>query len=81
MTDTTITDASAEASAARTALARREPAVDERVEDLLAEMTLEEKAGLFFQTHDHDGQDGELAESDPVFGLPSNRRVRARASA
>lgn len=47
--------------------------VEERVELLLAEMTLEEKAGLFFQTMITMGPDGELAEADPVFGLPSNR--------
>lgn len=47
--------------------------VEERVELLLAEMTVEEKAGLFFQTMITMGPDGELAEADPVFGLPSNR--------
>ncbi|MBW9095531.1 glycoside hydrolase family 3 C-terminal domain-containing protein [Microbacterium jejuense] len=47
--------------------------VDQRVELLLAEMTLEEKAGLFFQTMITMGPDGELADADPMFGLPSNR--------
>src|SRR6478609_2742837 len=42
--------------------------VDERVEDLLARMTLEEKAGQLFQ---HMITAGPLTESDPVFGLPS----------
>ena len=43
----------------------------ERVELLLAAMTLEEKAGLFFQSMIAIGEDGGLAEADPVFGLPS----------
>lgn len=47
--------------------------VAERVELLLSEMTLEEKAGLLFQTMITIGEDGELAGADPVFGLPSNR--------
>ncbi|WP_127819070.1 glycoside hydrolase family 3 protein [Microbacterium sp. CPCC 204701] len=47
--------------------------VDERVELLLAEMTLDEKAGLFFQAMITMGPDGELADADPVFGLPANR--------
>jgi beta-glucosidase len=43
----------------------------ERVELLLAEMTLEEKAGLFFHTMITIGADGGLSEGDPAFGLPS----------
>src|SRR5665213_1189651 len=46
--------------------------VEERVENLLSQMTLEEKAGLFFQTMITMSQDGELAPADPMFGLPSN---------
>jgi len=46
--------------------------VDERVENLLGQMTLQEKAGLFFQTMIAMSQDGELAEANPMFGLPSN---------
>ena len=42
--------------------------VDERVELLLAEMTLEEKAGLFFHTMI---AMGDLTEADPDFGAPS----------
>lgn len=45
--------------------------VAERVEILLAQMTLEEKAGLFFHTMIVMGADGSLAEGDTVFGLPS----------
>lgn len=45
--------------------------VDERVELLLAAMTIEEKAGLFFQTMIAMGPDGELAGADSTFGLPS----------
>ncbi|PRB10306.1 beta-glucosidase [Microbacterium sp. MYb72] len=47
--------------------------VDERVELLLSEMTLEEKAGLFFQTMIVMGEGGELSEGDANFGIPSNR--------
>lgn len=46
--------------------------VDERVEILLSQMTLAEKAGLFFQTMISMGPDGELSDGDPAFGLPSN---------
>jgi len=46
--------------------------VEERVENLLGQMTLEEKAGLFFQTMISISQDGGLAPADPMFGLPSN---------
>lgn len=45
--------------------------VDERVEILLGQMTLEEKAGQLFQTMIVMGAGGELAGADPVFGLPS----------
>jgi len=47
--------------------------IDERVEILLDQMTVAEKAGLFFHTMITMGQDGELADADPTFGLPSNR--------
>ncbi|MFG3342270.1 glycoside hydrolase family 3 N-terminal domain-containing protein [Glycomyces sp. NPDC048151] len=46
--------------------------IEDRVEILLGQMTLEEKAGLFFHTMITVGEDGELAGPDPVFGLPSN---------
>ncbi|MET0976983.1 MAG: glycoside hydrolase family 3 N-terminal domain-containing protein [Leifsonia sp.] len=46
--------------------------IEERVEILLGQMTLEEKAGLFFQTMIAMSQDGELAPADPTFGLASN---------
>ena len=45
--------------------------VAERVELLLAEMTLEEKAGLFFQSMITIGEGGGLADADPTFGLPA----------
>lgn len=48
--------------------------VAERVELLLAEMTVEEKAGLFFQTMIVMGENGELSEGDAAFGLPSTRQ-------
>jgi beta-glucosidase len=52
----------------------RDPAlpVDERVEILLQQMTLAEKAGLFFQTMISMGPHGELSDGDPAFDLPSN---------
>lgn len=46
--------------------------VEDRVEILLSQMTLEEKAGLFFHTMIVPSQDGELAGPDPMFGGPSN---------
>ncbi|MET0854393.1 MAG: glycoside hydrolase family 3 N-terminal domain-containing protein [Microterricola sp.] len=45
--------------------------VEERVENLLGQMTLEEKAGLFFQTMITMTADGELSEGDRTFGLPA----------
>ena len=49
--------------------------IGERVENLLAQMTLEEKAGLFFHTMITIGEDGELAEANPVFGIPSTAEL------
>lgn len=46
--------------------------VSERVEILLRQMTLEEKAGLFFHTMITMGPDGELSTGDREFDLPSN---------
>jgi len=69
MTDTTtVTDAPA-SLAARPWLDTSLP-VDERVELLLAEMTVEEKAGLFFHTMI---AIGDLDEANPIFGTPSAR--------
>ena len=45
--------------------------VAERVEILLLQMTLEEKAGLFFQTMITMAPDGSLTDGDDFFGLPS----------
>ncbi|MGA4544260.1 glycoside hydrolase family 3 protein [Uniformispora flossi] len=45
--------------------------VDERIANLLGQMTLEEKAGLFFHTVAVPGQDGAVVEDDPVFGMTS----------
>ena len=44
--------------------------VDDRVQLLLAEMTVEEKAGLFFHTMI---AIGDLDEANPIFGTPSAR--------
>ncbi len=48
--------------------------VKERVEDLLAQMTVEEKAGLMFHTILPVGQDGQLVEGDTMFGPTSTAR-------
>ncbi len=45
--------------------------VEQRVENLLGQMTLEEKAGLFFQTMITIGEEGALSEGDVVFGIPA----------
>lgn len=45
--------------------------ISERVEILLSQMTLQEKAGLFFQTMITMGPDGSLTDGDELFGLPS----------
>ena len=47
--------------------------VEERVEILLGQMTVAEKAGLFFHTMITMGENGELADADEAFSLPSNR--------
>lgn len=47
--------------------------ITERVELLLSEMTLAEKAGLLFHSMITAGPGGQLAEADPAFGLPSTR--------
>src|ERR1700712_2107880 len=44
---------------------------EERVENLLGQMTLEEKAGLFFHTMIAMGENAELAGPAPVFGTPA----------
>jgi beta-glucosidase len=45
--------------------------VSERVELILAQMTVAEKAGLFFHTMIAMGPDGALSDGAPAFGLPS----------
>ncbi len=53
--------------------------VEERVELLLAEMTVEEKVGLFFHTMIMMGPDGELSEGVSSFGVSSTEEyVRGR---
>jgi beta-glucosidase len=51
--------------------------IDQRVENLLGQMTLEEKAGLFFHTMITIGEGGELAEANPVFGTPATAELVA----
>ena len=54
--------------------------IGQRVEILLGQMTLPEKAGPFFQTMILPGPDGELSEGNPAFGLPSSEEyVHVRA--
>ncbi|MFJ6653850.1 glycoside hydrolase family 3 protein [Microbacterium sp. NPDC091313] len=45
--------------------------IDERVELLLSEMTVPEKAGLFFHAMIAMGPDGTLTEGNPAFGMPA----------
>lgn len=52
--------------------------LDERVEDLLAQMTLAEKAGLMFQTMLGANPDGSLQEGEARFGEPTSEMVLER---
>ena len=45
--------------------------IEDRVERLLAQMTVPEKAGLFFHSMISIGPDGELGDGNPAFGIPS----------
>lgn len=72
MTDAVTENAATDAVADRPWLDASLP-VDERVQLLLDAMTLEEKAGLFFQTMIAMGENGELSEGSEAFGIPSNR--------
>jgi beta-glucosidase len=49
--------------------------VDERVQILLGQMTVEEKAGLLFHSMILVGQDGGLAGPMPAFSLPDTREM------
>lgn len=77
MTDIVTTDRDAAPAVADRPWLDASLPVAERVELLLAEMTLEEKAGLFFQTMIAMGEDGALSEGDEVFGIASNREYVA----
>ncbi|HET9910284.1 MAG TPA: glycoside hydrolase family 3 N-terminal domain-containing protein [Anaerolineales bacterium] len=52
--------------------------VEERVEDLLRQMTLEEKAGLMFQTMIGMNKDGTILEKSGMFPLPQTSDMIAR---
>lgn len=71
MTDTTTTTRSPEGQAVDARYRDASLPIPDRIEILLSQMTLEEKAGLFFQTMITIGEGGELAGVDPMFGLPS----------
>ncbi|MCW4457277.1 glycoside hydrolase family 3 protein [Microbacterium sp. MPKO10] len=74
MTDTTRQDAAAvTASGIDPAFRDSDLPLTDRVENLLGQMTLDEKAGLFFHTMITIGEGGELAEADAAFGLPATR--------
>jgi beta-glucosidase len=71
MTDTTTTTHSTNGAEVDSRYLDPSLPVAERVEILLGQMTLEEKAGLFFQTMITIGEGGELAGPNPMFGTPS----------
>lgn len=71
MTDTTTTTGAIGNREVDTRYRDASLPVDERAELLLSQMTLEEKAGLFFQTMIAMNEDGTLSDGDPAFGLPS----------
>ena len=52
--------------------------IEERVEDLLKQMTLEEKAGLMFQTMIGMNKDGTILEKTGIFPLPPTSDMLAR---
>lgn len=49
--------------------------IEERVEDLLSQMTLEEKAGMLFQTMIAMNPDGSLNEGGGAFQMPSTKEM------
>src|SRR5215216_5965542 len=52
--------------------------IEERVEDLLRQMTLEEKAGMMFQTMIGMNKDGTILEKTGMFPLPQTSDMIAR---
>jgi hypothetical protein len=50
-------------------------APEQRAEDLLSRMSLEDKAGQLFHSQIGMGPDGTLADADPAFGLPSTENL------
>ena len=71
MTDTTTTTRTADGEGVDARFRDASLPIAERVEILLSQMTLAEKAGLFFQTMITIGEGGELADVAPMFGTPS----------
>ena len=73
MSNDAPTDTSSSAAIAPIDTRYRDPElpVDERVEILLSQMTVAEKAGLFFQNMITMGSGGTLSDGDAAFGLPS----------
>ena len=82
MTESSLTITTGEAAAAAAVDPTFRDAslpVEQRVENLLGQMTLEEKAGLFFQTMITIGEDGALSEGDATFGIaPTSDMVEGR---
>ncbi|PCE13420.1 beta-glucosidase [Microbacterium sp. SZ1] len=74
MTDTTTTTTNTAIAPTARPWLDRSLTTDERVQLLLDEMTIEEKAGLFFHTMI---AIGDLDEENPVFGMPSARELVA----
>lgn len=52
--------------------------IEERIEDLLRQLTLEEKAGLMFQTMIGINQDGTIQEKMGMFPMPQTSDMIAR---
>ena len=71
MTDTTTMTGTAPGEGVDARFRDANLPIAERVEILLSQMTLAEKAGLLFQTMITIGEGGALADVDPMFGTPS----------
>ncbi|MGH1525234.1 glycoside hydrolase family 3 protein [Leifsonia sp. L25] len=75
MTDTTATDPTTADLPVDPRFRDASLPLDERVENLLGQMTLEEKAGLFFQTMITIGDGGTVAGPNPLFGIADSAEM------